>query len=488
MKRFLVIAILGWSEWALASANCQHSQSWQCQQQNGGNVGAQLNTNAAGGSPTGVLPPAGGGGTGTQPVSVVPVGVSATTNSGTSGPVAPHKLKKIKASRPTAPPLPPTPPLRLHPDAVPVPMTVQAPPLQQQGGGNGNPTPLVPGQTVIVPPPQQGTATPTLAPTQPTPNPVPGQVVIVPPPQQGTATPTLAPTQPTPNPVPGQVVIVPPPQQGTATPTLAPTQPTPNPVPGQVVIVPPPQQGTATPTLAPTQPTPNPVPGQVVIVPPPQQGNATPMLVPGKATPPGSSGPTGGGTGPATTSPVPQVGQTGGGTPAQGLLILNNGKLDQRTVVHKDNARTLQPKVQTFDRDVQALHLEVAGIRVPEMDYNFIERPVAPSGTYVFYFDFASAVIHQEQMPVFDRIVATYNNRGTPITVIGETDGFGSHAYNDALARHRSGIIIEELIRRGIPASHISEHYEVRCCRQDLPLLDSVAKARGDRITWVHFD
>ena len=396
MKRFLVIAILGWSEWALASANCQHSQSWQCQQQNGGNVGAQLNTNAAGGSPTGVLPPAGGGGTGTQPVSVVPVGGSATTNSGTSGPVAPHKLKKIKASRPVAPPLPPTPPLRLHPDAVPVPvpMTVQAPPLQQQGGGNGSPTPLVP--------------------------------------------------------------------------TL---------VPGQTVIVPPPQQGTGTPTLAPTQPTPNPVPGQVVIVPPPQQGNATPYLVPTQSKPTTGSG-----------QSVTTTGSKVGNSPTSAMLILNNGAVSSRPVVYKENSRTLQPKVQTFDRDVQGLHLEMAGIRVPEMDYNFIERPVAPSGTYVFYFDFASAVIHQDQMPVFDRIVATYNNRSAPITVIGETDGFGSHAYNDALAKHRSGIIIEELIRRGIPPSHISEHYEVRCCRQDLPLLETVSQARGDRITWVHFD
>ena len=179
----------------------------------------------------------------------------------------------------------------------------------------------------------------------------------------------------------------------------------------------------------------------------------------------------------------------GAGTGAPVTLLLNNGQhAVQQPAIYQHAPRGLSYRAKKHAADLDGLHLEMAGIRVPESEYNFIERPVAPSGTYIFYFDFASAVIHEDQLPAFDRIIETYNNRAAPITVIGETDGFGSQTYNVALATHRSRIIIDELVRRGIAPDHIREQYKVRCCRPDSALLEAVQASRGDRITWVHFD
>ena len=84
MKKLLAIALLACSETVLASANCQHSQSWQCSQQSGALIGTQLGNNAAGATPSGTSNP--GTNTGTQPVNVLPLpGTAQTGDVGTAG-------------------------------------------------------------------------------------------------------------------------------------------------------------------------------------------------------------------------------------------------------------------------------------------------------------------------------------------------------------------------------------------------------------------
>ena len=128
------------------------------------------------------------------------------------------------------------------------------------------------------------------------------------------------------------------------------------------------------------------------------------------------------------------------------------------------------------------------GINTPDFKYDFIARPISKPGTYVFYFDFSSAKLHSDQLPVLDRIVDEYKNRANPIIVIGETDGFGSYSFNEALALHRSTVIVEELLRRGIKRDHIELKIKIRCCRIEHPTLEMVKSTQNDRITWVHFN
>ncbi|MGB1464931.1 MAG: OmpA family protein [Alcanivorax nanhaiticus] len=141
-----------------------------------------------------------------------------------------------------------------------------------------------------------------------------------------------------------------------------------------------------------------------------------------------------------------------------------------------------------YEPPIAGFHLVDHGIKTPEVRYDFVQRPKAKPGTFIFYFDFASAEVHDDQVPVYDEIVKRYQHRRSPIIVIGETDGFGSHAYNVALAQHRSQVIVDELIQRGIRPDEIELRLQPRCCRHEEATSEAVNASRHERITWVHFD
>jgi outer membrane protein OmpA-like peptidoglycan-associated protein len=222
---------------------------------------------------------------------------------------------------------------------------------------------------------------------------------------------------------------------------------------------------------------------------PPQQ----PSLVPSQALPQQPV------VAPLTVTSVPSVIYVGtqnqitkpgdAGISAASHLLLNSGTAESPQKAHYlDVERALSANRESHDKTVEGFSFEVVGIRLPEHHYNFVQRPIAHPETFVFYFDFASSTVHEDQWPVYDRIVEEYGNRGTPITVIGETDGFGSEHFNALLAQHRSEAIVRELIRRGIPPEDIDVQYDIRCCRQDLDTPEAILRSRDRRITWVHFD
>ncbi|MFP6843575.1 MAG: hypothetical protein VB958_00025 [Thalassolituus sp.] len=169
------------------------------------------------------------------------------------------------------------------------------------------------------------------------------------------------------------------------------------------------------------------------------------------------------------------------------LLINQNKPSTSPIAVYKQNSIEVHPTIPTYE-DSPGFHLTMAGISIPETSYNFIARPKAKPGTFTFYFDFASATVHKDQEPVFDEIVKRYQHRKSPLIVTGETDGFGSHAFNYVLAQHRSAIIIKELISRGIQEEEIELHLKVRCCRTEAVTESVVAATQNERITWVQVD
>ena len=170
------------------------------------------------------------------------------------------------------------------------------------------------------------------------------------------------------------------------------------------------------------------------------------------------------------------------------LLTSQPVKQDTLVAVYHSNDMELKPFSSTHNHNYEGFHFTVAGINVPESNYQFISRPVAEPGTFVFYFDFASSTVHEDQRPVYDEIVEKYHHRKTPIIIIGETDGFGSKDYNTALAHHRSSIIIKELKDRGIKDSEIELRLKVRCCKSQAVTREALMATQNDRITWVHFD
>ena len=264
-------------------------------------------------------------------------------------------------------------------------------------------------------------------------------------------------------------------------------QPTPSKVPGaKPNLVP---QPLAVPTKQP-QPTPSKVPGakpnlvpQPLAVPyktpqpkPQQTQYLQPMLVPLLPTTPNQ-----------TTSPQSPNGNVVHLVSNTHSQAITSPAITGLTYLEK----TVEPQAGLDSKpsnDNQGFILTTLGINTPEERYTFIERPVAQSGNFVFFFDFNSSHIHDDQRPMFDNIVETYENRASPIVVVGETDGFGSEKYNRTIAHHRSSIIVKELIKRGIKEDHIELRLFVRCCKTEPVNAQSVWASRGDRITWVHFE
>ncbi len=193
---------------------------------------------------------------------------------------------------------------------------------------------------------------------------------------------------------------------------------------------------------------------------------------------------------PALTRPILQIGapdKLNAGTTTHLLTAQPQTSLTRVDIYSTDGIEfATHEELNSLEYD--GFHFAVLGLNVPNVEYNFIERPKAEPGTFIFYFDFASSLIHKEQQGMFDEIVAKYQHHAAPITVIGETDGFGSEQYNTLLAHHRSAIIVQELIARGVDERHIELTLAIRCCKAEAPTVETIEATREQRITWVHFE
>jgi outer membrane protein OmpA-like peptidoglycan-associated protein len=181
-------------------------------------------------------------------------------------------------------------------------------------------------------------------------------------------------------------------------------------------------------------------------------------------------------------------GNEASGTQASHLLINHHESVAPKVGVYKGRSAEVTSMEKTEGEFSNRFHLVMAGINTPDYKYNFLKRPTSDPGTFIFYFDFASVKVRDDQIYLYDEIVKKYRHRKAPIIVIGETDGFGSKAYNTALAHHRSSIIIEELIKRGIKYSDMELRLKIRCCQKRAVTTDAVIATQNERITWVHFE
>ena len=163
---------------------------------------------------------------------------------------------------------------------------------------------------------------------------------------------------------------------------------------------------------------------------------------------------------------------------------LHNMQVD---VYHgKDASRMLYKDTHVMDK--KGFHLTMLGTR----EAVFIDDLPAPatdvSADFIFYFDFASADIHQEEIKLFDQIIEARKKNKKRIIIMGETDDFGSFEFNKHLAISRSTKIVKALKERGIKDDEIELRIQVRCCRKEHPTKATLAESRNDRITWVHFE
>ncbi|WP_158684726.1 OmpA family protein [Pseudoalteromonas sp. T1lg48] len=537
----LAVTSIAVAKVAEASPHCQTSHSWQCQQNHGQtNQNPPNSGNNAGTTPNpDPVNPTLGSTTSEHNVDVTPVithplAVKKKYHKGpnASGPGQKATLKPRPSTTATYnSKTKPTPSQLAEPEltqvAVPTPMEQKTPTPASTGSSTGYPEP----NKVDVPVPtpiEQKTPTPT---STGYPEPNKADVPVPTPIEQKTPTPTST-GYPEPN--KADVPVPTPIEQKTPTPTST-GYPEPN--KADVAVPTPIEQKTPTPTSTGVS-TGYPVPNKVdVAVPSPLKQKVprpvltpeliatpgkTPIAVPMKrpiAVPPKTPQIV---TAPAmvpikvpTAVPlaVPQAVPTA--TPYQGPVavtaltqpILQIGAPDKLNVGTTTHLLTAQPqtgltRVDIYSTDgiefatheelnsleYDGFHFAVVGLNVPNVEYNFIERPKAEPGTFVFYFDFASSLIHKEQQGMFDEIVAKYQHRAAPITVIGETDGFGSEQYNTALAHHRSAIIVQELIARGVDESHIELNLAIRCCKAEAPTVEAIEATREQRITWVHFE
>jgi len=253
----------------------------------------------------------------------------------------------------------------------------------------------------------------------------------------------------------------------------------PNPVPNKVPPKVPQKVPQAQPHLVP-QPMaiPHPVPNKVPPKVPQKVPVAKPILVPQQISPP-------------TVAVTPD--NTGSIMPLKNSnqlhLVTNNpATATTHPLIYTKEAVFIGSTDYTASHHYDGFHLAMHGINVPQVRFDFIERPIAKPGDYVFFFDFDSSHLHEDQLPMLDAVVSNYGNRQSPLIVVGETDGFGSQAYNKALAHHRSSVIIQELIKRGVREDHIELRLLTRCCKDEPATERSVRATRGDRITWVHFE
>jgi len=163
---------------------------------------------------------------------------------------------------------------------------------------------------------------------------------------------------------------------------------------------------------------------------------------------------------------------------------INNTQVD--VYRGKDASRMLYR--DTLPMDKRGFHLTVLGIKEPTF-VDISELPESEkSGSFTFYFDFASADIKPQQEALFSKIINEHKNTGKKIIIVGETDDFGSEDYNRHLAVYRSIKIIDELKSRGVMDDEVELRVLVRCCRTDHPTKETLAETRDQRITWVHFE
>jgi outer membrane protein OmpA-like peptidoglycan-associated protein len=285
---------------------------------------------------------------------------------------------------------------------------------------------------------------------------------------------------------PQQVYLVPVPVTGQSTKQKG--QPKNKPPKVMVQVPPNPQNPIVTPPLA-GQPA---VPPQQPVAIPPQQPTAIPPMHPG-ATPTIMSQP-------VVTPPV-IITHAGKNKLHPDTLLrqqtLHNGlafeKLKpglrnmQVDVYHgKDASRMLYKDTHVMGK--KGFHLTMLGTREPVFIDDLPIPATDVSADFIFYFDFASADIHQDEIKLFDRIIEARKKNKKRIIIMGETDDFGSFEFNKHLAISRSTKIVNALKERGIKDDEIELRIQVRCCRKEHPTKATLAKTRNDRITWVHFE
>lgn len=99
------------------------------------------------------------------------------------------------------------------------------------------------------------------------------------------------------------------------------------------------------------------------------------------------------------------------------------------------------------------------------------------------HFDFESARLDKASKELLSALVSHLQKNGQQtLAVRGETDGFGSRLFNNALAGKRLQAVIHVLTDAGFPRSGILLSKKARCCRNDSPNGLSVAAARGERV------
>lgn len=520
---------------SLASANCQHSHSWQCQGQVA-NSGGQSQTGGSGISATGNTPNPGttnpvlGSGTQTTPmINLIP----ATPTGLPPIPIKPPK-KQVNQAPPSIPPnqapgqvINPinTPKLKGNGQRpTPQIIAIQAPPLTgigklpTQSPAAQTPTPPVTGNSqppiVINPIPSptiigQGkapTVVGTAAPAFTGYGPVPQQPphTLVPPPLPGG---NLAPpiiVKPLPSPTLVGQGKVPSPGAGNQAPPLV-INPTSAPAfvgYGKAPVKP----AIQTPPLVP-QPTPQ-VTAQAYLVPPQTgPGSNTPAPLKGMKVPHQTHGKTV--TGPQQQPPVNPPAQTGQGATATHWIVsahpkatptnthagaqqvhgevVEPGIQNREVTVYRSEDATQVVYNDVIPMDRTGFFLTVVGIREPHFQQPKDQLPKTEPQSFVFFFDYASAEIYRDQLYLIDDIASRYRATGQRVIVMGETDGFGNQAFNTQLAIHRSNMVIDRLVEAGIPVADIELKIYVRCCRVEAATELAVAATEDQRITWVTF-
>ena len=500
---------------AFAAANCQHSHSWQCQgHQANANQGSQTGSGIASGGKTPdqgqTNTPLGGGSTNSVPMMTLQPATQTTPM------VALQPATTIVKPPQPVIAVPPQPQV-VAPPKVPILVPSQVPPQPQVVAPPKVPI-LVPSQ---VPPQPQVVAppkVPILVPSQ-----VPPQPQVVAPPK----VPILVPSQVPPQQVylvPSKVVTgyaaVPPKPVITAPPLVPPKQPPVQvyalppktfsgqgqvPVP-QVVKVPP-QPSRQVPARQ-VYPNPNPVVVGFGQVPQPQvntgstQGINTQGQITAQQT---------GGTDPGLTTKQPshllvnnRVGQFSAGQQLlksdYGKEVVEPGIMNSKVTLYRSHDVREVAFKDTIPMDATGFHLNFVGIREPVFTVSSRQLPEAKPApevqpeageearTFVFFFDFASAAIHPDQVGLYAEIAGKYEATGKRLILVSETDGFGSYEYNTALATHRGETIVAALKDRGVKAEDIELHLLVRYGRSEPTSEDSHRLSSRQRIAWVHFE
>ena len=448
---------------AFAAANCQHSHSWQCQgHQANANQGSQTGSGIASGGKTPdqgqTNTPLGGGSTSSVPMMTLQPATQITPMVALQPATTIVKPPQPVIAVPPQPQVvaPPKVPI-LAPSMVPPQPQVVAPPQQVY---------MVPSKVVTgyaaVPPKPLIKAPPLIPPKQP-----PVQVYALPPKTfsgQGQV------------PVP-QVVKVPPRPSTQAPPRQV--YPNPNPVVVGFGQVPQPQV-----TSAPAQGTGT--QGQTTAQ---QTGTTDPGLVTNQ---------------PSHLLVNNRVGQFSAGQQLlksdYGKEVVEPGIMNSKVTLYRSHDVREVVFEDTIPMDATGFHLNFVGIREPVFTVSSRELPQAQPApesraqageaakTFVFFFDFASAAVHPEQVGLFAEIAEQYAKTGKRIILVSETDGFGSYEYNTALATHRGDTIAAALRERGVKAEDIELHLLVRYGRSEPSSNDSHRLSSGERIAWVHFE